>query len=367
MRRIGDLMPPALLEQMLREHFVTVRHHPTLPLQIYNYTARAQYDWTWNAVTRQCRGLITDDDGIVVGRGLDKFFSLEQLEIPLPDEPFTVHEKLDGSLIIVCKYGDQWVAASRGSFTSDQARWAQQILGREFENGLELAPSSTYYFELIHPANRIVVDYGDDEKLVLLAEFETETGAERQVHEYFYPTVPLARTFDFTSVPELIEALETDEAFKGQEGFVLRYRSGLRVKVKSSEYLHYHRLVTRVTPKRIWEHLSSGLAADRLVNGLWSEPSQWILTQAEILMTEYDLVDTEARGMFSRAINEIATPDNTINRKDFALWVQEHAPSCAPLLFALWDDKPEEVIDQMIWRRIKPRGDEVFRPESEEL
>jgi RNA ligase len=340
-----------------------------MPLGILNYTARAQYEWLWDDVTRRCRGLIVHDDGTVVARGLDKFFSLDQLrsaELTLPDEPFEVHEKVDGSLIIVFIHDGSWHVASRGSFVSDQARWASVILGREFENGLELDPSSTYYFELVHPMNRIVVDYGNDEKLVLLAEFDTETGAEREVHEQIYPTVPIARRYAFDSVDDLCWALETDGRFAGQEGFVLRYRSGLRVKVKSAEYLHYHRLVSRCTPKRIWEHLSEGGSVDKLTNGLWSAPADWIKMHAGRLQDRFLEIRARSLAYYQDAL-DASTAGDRIERKDFALWVRRHVPEYGPMLFAYFDDKDQEVIDRMIWRQLKPRGDEVFRPESEDV
>jgi RNA ligase len=45
-----------------------------------------------------------------------------------PTENFEVYEKMDGSLGIVFWYRGQWVVATRGSFTSDQANKAREIL-----------------------------------------------------------------------------------------------------------------------------------------------------------------------------------------------------------------------------------------------
>ena len=40
-----------------------------------------------------------------------------------------------------------------------------------------MLPGYTYLFELIVLWNRIVVDYGDDEKLIVLGVIETESGS----------------------------------------------------------------------------------------------------------------------------------------------------------------------------------------------
>src|SRR4028119_412849 len=116
-----------LLPEMLREGYVCVQRHPTAPLFIYNYTPKAQYERVWNEVTLQCRGLILDEGGKVVARPFRKFFNLEEVD-SLPAEPFEVYEKLDGSLGILYWTGEQAFIATRGSFTSEQSRKANQIL-----------------------------------------------------------------------------------------------------------------------------------------------------------------------------------------------------------------------------------------------
>ena len=37
--------------------------HPTLPLTIWNYTEKVQYENLWDEITLMCRGLVTDDKG----------------------------------------------------------------------------------------------------------------------------------------------------------------------------------------------------------------------------------------------------------------------------------------------------------------
>jgi T4 RnlA family RNA ligase len=370
MVKLSNLMDVGHLAQRLEGRYIVERRHPTLPLVIFNYTAKTQYEWAWDDVTRQCRGLIVRDDGEVAARPFPKFFSINQLAgagIALPDEPFEVFTKEDGSLGVAYCHDDVWYIASRGSFVSEQAVEGTRMLRRmQDQHGVKLDPSLTYCFEVIYPENRIVVDYHGSHDLVLLAIFETETGRELPLDTTWYPPAMTVERHAFDSVDRLVDALETDPTFAGQEGFVLRYASGLRVKVKSSEYLHYHRLVSRLSPKRIWEHLSEGYPIERLVHGLWSAPSEWIRTRAMDLENRFREIQAYTLNEYQAALDACVT-DEGISRKDFALWCQRHAREDLPLLFAYFDDTDQEDIDRMIWKRLKPRGDEVFRPETEDL
>ena len=151
--------------------------HPSLPLTIWNYTEKVQYENLWDEVTLMCRGLVTDDTGDIVATPFQKFFNIEEGKFE-PTEKFEVYEKMDGSLGIVFWYRGQWVVATRGSFTSDQANKAREILIKY--NTDIMFRHLTFCFEIIYPENRIVLDYGNDEKLVLLGTFD-KNGKEMDV------------------------------------------------------------------------------------------------------------------------------------------------------------------------------------------
>ena len=81
--------------------------HPTLPLVIWNYTERVQYERLWDEITLMCRGLITDDKGNIIVKPMTKFFNYEEVVydcnnlIPWKDEYIYVQDKLDGSMLIL--------------------------------------------------------------------------------------------------------------------------------------------------------------------------------------------------------------------------------------------------------------------------
>jgi RNA ligase len=49
----------ANLQRLVDERYISVQKHPTLPLLIWNYTPKTQFENHWTPETMMCRGLIT--------------------------------------------------------------------------------------------------------------------------------------------------------------------------------------------------------------------------------------------------------------------------------------------------------------------
>jgi RNA ligase len=172
-----------ILDKYYEEHLVYKQLHPTLPLTIWNYSEKVQYDNLWDDITLQTRGLVTDEEGNIIARPFKKFFNMEENKHK-PTEEFDVYEKMDGSLGILFNYKGEWIMATRGSFVSEQLIKGREILKKyQYEN---LLGDVTYLFEIIYPENKIVVDYGQDEKLVLLGAIHTQTGDEYDIHNEWF-------------------------------------------------------------------------------------------------------------------------------------------------------------------------------------
>ncbi|MGW1773953.1 RNA ligase [Streptomyces sp. NPDC002104] len=284
---LHDLMPAQALTEAIDAGHVARKAHPELPLSLYSYTRTAQYEQVWNQVTTRCRGLVADDvTGEVVALPLPKFFNVGEHEAGRPyapalpdDEPFEVYDKVDGSLGVLFHYAGTWRAASRGSFTSTQAVWAQRRL--DARDTSALVPGTTYLAEIVYPQNRIVVDYGDRRDLVLLAAYGAD-GAEVPLAEAaghwqgigsvvkVWPAMPLGELLALTgssTLPGGAPATGTDA-----EGFVLRFASGVRAKAKIAEYVRLHKLLTGVTERDIWRghgiQRFAGLPLKQLAQGL---------------------------------------------------------------------------------------------------
>lgn len=173
-------------------------------LILYGYTEKTTYDRHWNELTRISRGLIFDLNGKLVAKPFPKFFNLGEMEetrlTALPSEPYEVFEKIDGSLGIIFHYSDEWHVATRGSFSSEQAAKGLEIL-KTYKMQC-LTPGVTYLVEIVYPSNKIVVNYGNEEKLVLLGCYDTESNQEypfnyvKTAAEYL--GMPIVESYDLT-------------------------------------------------------------------------------------------------------------------------------------------------------------------------
>jgi len=232
-------------------------------LVIFSYSRECQYDKKWDDVTRAARGIIFNKKtGELLARPFEKFFNLGEMPESsfenLPDGPFTTTEKMDGSLGILFFHGRPHVA-TKGSFKSEQAHWATEWIRKK---DLYLTKDEyTYLFEVIYKDNKIVIDYGEFEGLVLLACVNKETGLEmpyeQLVEEADAIGVPVVRReTGFLNIEKLYHYCKALPYNK--EGFVVTFSNGLKVKIKGDEYCKIHKIISRMTPLAFWEAWDRG-------------------------------------------------------------------------------------------------------------
>lgn len=270
--------------------------HPTYPLIIWNYSPRVQYEKLWTPLLMRCRGLVTDIEGNIIARPFNKFFNYEEYlkNSPemIPNESFEVFEKMDGSLGILFNYKNEWIMATRGSFTSEQAIEGMGILVNNYDT-TELLPYNTYLFEIIYPENRIVVEY-DKKMLVLLAAFETKTGDEIPYENLVWYSkmcgCPIVRKYNgLNNYSELKLLVENNK-----EGFVIRFKNGFRMKIKGDEYCRLHKILTNVSNRNIWEYLSTNQSMDEIIDKVPDEFYNWV----KITISDFE-------NQFEKILNEV--------------------------------------------------------------
>lgn len=255
---LDEVVPADELATAVAEGLVRVQRHPTLPLRIFNYTEHAVYSRTWTTATRRCRGLIADADGQVVARPYPKFWNHGEHEEGTLDllAPVEVTDKADGSLGILYRTVDGPAIATRGSFAGEQAQHATALYRDRYAGAWVPVDGWTYLWEIIYPANRIVLDYGGTDDLVLLGAVEMATGTPAGPLDDVCAGWPGPRV-GVQAYLTLAEALAA-EPRPNAEGLVVRYLSGsalagTQVKVKQSSYVQLHRIVTGLTARRLWE------------------------------------------------------------------------------------------------------------------
>lgn len=363
--KLGDLLDETELAQAIAEGLVRRQVHPELPLAILNYTERCTYERAWTNITRACRGLIFDiRTGVVVARPFEKFFNYgEHDEASLSlDEPVAITDKMDGSLGIVYRGTDgQLAIATRGSFASEQAIHATRVL-RERYPDFEPLPGHTELFEIVYPANRIVVDYGAEDDLFYLGSVHIASG--RTFGPYSPGTVaangkgwtgPRTVVFDGGT---LADALAMPPR-KNAEGIVVHYhRSDVRVKIKQDDYVALHRLITGMNARVVWERIGDGETAEQICAAIPEEFWPWVHQVAFELEDERGRIIAAAAGEHERIL--AALPEGW-TRKDYAA-----AAVQSPLrawLFNLLDDRNPS---PGIWRTLKPSGERTLVAYSED-
>lgn len=323
--RLHEYLDGASLLKGVTDGTIRAATHDTLPLTLYTYTEKAQFAGQWSDAERKCRGLVVEDTGLIIAMCMPKFFNYSEhangksYAAPLPDEEFEIFEKMDGSLGTVFFYEDRWHVASKGSFHSDQAQWATRYLQKRLypadylgiESPTDFDPlnsSKTYICEIVYPSNRIVVDYGNLEDLVFLTAYDTSTGVEdtswdRKLEWGWVGSVVASYDPYSLSVAELqeladenvmlgdLEYLEDREvAGHEHEGYVIRFSSGIRCKVKLTDYIRLHKVLTGCSERAIWEKLRDGEDLNEWLANVPDELYDWVREVEERILrtvTEY--------------------------------------------------------------------------------
>jgi len=352
-------------------------HHETFPLDILSYSRKCVQENVWDKATSICRGIIITrgvDGGEVIARPFEKFHNYgaepgwgDTTYLPT-DEP-VIWEKLDGFLCTLYTWEGVDYIASKGSFHSVHAKWATAWLRKKFGKSLEVPAGYTAVFEGLHRDLRIVVDYGLRQELVLLALINNETGEEFTPGALF--TWADSRGL---SVPRLgrqtldyaVKHTLTNEFEDGlEEGYVLTwYQNGkppFRLKLKFIEYLRLHRMVTSVSPKRIWEVLATNQSTE--LNEYLKQSTPWfsafVQKWMKALTLEYRRIESDGNTLYQAAQRQVELKYSTgfcnlselhDARKTFAQFIQASGSKYGSVAFAILDGKD---IKPVIWKLVR--------------
>ena len=358
---------------------VSVEKHPTEDLYIYNYKREAvrEADNPWASdLLRKCRGIILDGEGNIVARPFEKFFNLEEFA-NLPEDiippgtlelPYIITEKIDGSLGIMYWTKDGPALATRSTFVSDQAIRGTKILRDKYWFKVKDLPrDKTFLFEIIYPENKMVVNYGNMEDVILIGVIDTETGKDESLDDYPEFLQPCQYVGDWRTIREHYNSLSLSK-----EGFVVCFENGFRIKIKFPHYFQAHYLIGKLTRKNILKILAKGPETSKKELADMRKE----LEVDEELVAYFDKLvadQHEAFNWYVKTVKELARfPEQFDSMSDWSAYVRRQgrfAP--AIFLFCRLDGRPEYyVTDAMrrrdewnfnaaIWRMLieEPRGD----------
>ena len=205
-------------------------------------------------IVQDCRGIILDEQNNweVVAMAFRKFFNYgEKLAAEIDWSTAVVQEKLDGSLMVLYPYANQWHVATSGSpDASGAAKNTRTTFAECFwqifrASGMVLPGAdcaTCFFFELTGPGNQHVVAYADaDPRLTVLgcrslANLEESTPAAAAALLRHPSPGATARTFPLASLAEVTAAFRGTDPTR-QEGFVVVDAAWRRVKAKHPAYV----------------------------------------------------------------------------------------------------------------------------------
>jgi RNA ligase len=305
-------------------------------------------------VRRECRGLVFDMDGLLIGRRYHKFFNVnerDETSIGKIDwsKPHVILEKLDGSMVSPCFVNGhlRWMTKMGITDTSMEA----EVFVASRPDYVELATrylehGFTPIFEWCSNKNRIVLDYPED-RLVLTAMREMKFGSymlhgalERIGERY---GIPVVKAWSHEQIQKMGTLIDIIRKMEDAEGVVVRFDDGHMVKIKSDWYVRIHKVKSLLGQERDVVSLILKNELDDLLPVL---PEDDVL-KIQKFKWELELAIAIAASSVRHSVQNFVA---SVDRKTFAL---EHGPKMDPmwrgLIFQFWD---KEVNDRLTYQAI---------------
>jgi len=149
------------------------------------------------------------------------------------------------------------------------------------------------------------------------------------------------------------------EISKDNEGYVIRFSGGMRMKIKGEEYVRLHKILTNFSTKDIWELLRNNEQLEPFLERVPDEFDKWVKAIIMNLRWSFHHIDERVGKMYDYfrygKFND-RYPEPT--KKEFAEFVMKQSEELRPILFKMWDKSP---YDDIIWKLLKPKYEKPFR------
>jgi len=239
------------LNRLVKARKIRRKWHKTYKhLAIYKYVGGFDFFHHEDAkFVKWCRGLVYDHkEDCVVACPMPKFhnhfeYSESDLKDIMAGGHYYVTKKVDGSCVLAWYYMGDWHFSTLFGFNSDQAKKARSLLERIGCLDDLLNQKRTYIFEVVYPQNRIVLNYGSEESLTYITEFDPKIGHEFRTRDF------KVSGHGFECAGQLDEAVEIHDlntlvqSGTGVEGYVVTIQRpendyDLRIKFKTQWYFN---------------------------------------------------------------------------------------------------------------------------------
>ena len=241
------------LEELTNEFAIQVTRHKVYPSLVHFKYSQFESDFNHQEV-RESRALILDEDDNwqVIAHPYNKFKNFGEFGADAIDwGSARVFDKIDGTLIVLYQYGEQWHVATTGTPDGGQfadlfwKQWERE--GCEFPEGYD--EGSTFMFEYVSPETRIVVPYSEPH--IYFHGYRDCTGEEHSI-ELFRDIYhwDLVKSYDLHSIEDVCKLASTFTPDK-QEGLVVVDKDFHRLKVKNELYVLVHHLKSSMSERSL--------------------------------------------------------------------------------------------------------------------
>lgn len=300
---VQDFLKGKSLNDLKKEHGIDVsisNNHKKISLNYSQLETKDNDELSWD-----CRGLILaksdlnefqfSNDGtldkdaiigdtIILAFPMRRFFNYSQeaaAKIDFFDPDTVIQTKYDGSLIII--YADpiinDWSIATRSAPDADilmdngiytfrtlfeKALFSKfKISFNQFVEAFD--KNKTYFFELMTPYNKIVVDHKEDDIVLLGARDNISLEEINVLSDPLFTKFPLAQEFNFNKFDEIIEYINSKPPSE-MEGVVVRDKYFNRLKIKSAAYVLAHKMKDHISssPRNCLEAILLGTDDDMI-------------------------------------------------------------------------------------------------------
>jgi len=317
----------------------------------------------WTKENLIFRSSVWTMDGELISASFPKFFNWdEKPEITPPPENLNgakMIEKLDGSTLIFSRYKGYTIIRTRGTVnarTQDNGYEIDYLIAKydSFIRILENEETSDFsvVFEWTSPTNRIVIDYGvePDMKLIAIINHKDYSLMSQSGLDNMAEALKLLRprSFSYDSIEEMKSSIE---ALRGQEGICVYYNNGQNIrKVKSAQYLFLHRAKSDIASlEKVIDLYMNTMEANNFVAPTYQEFFNYLSEtfDFEIATMATGHVSRIADGMkevqkIIDGMKVFVQPVLTMNRKDAAGKILQAYGTTgrSAMLFKMYDHKP---------------------------
>jgi hypothetical protein len=312
-------------EDMTTKYGVAVRRHPKYPnLILFKYSQIESP--MGEKIVQECRGIILDEskDWAVVSFPYTKFFNHGEGHAAVIDwSTAKVFEKVDGSLMTLYWYDNQWQVASSGSPDAGGDVYGYNLTFKDLfwkvwkELGYKLPDEEhkdiCFMFELCTPYNKIVVQHTQNRIVFhgcrdLIKNYEEVPVPDQAVVLYGY-NWEIVKSYPLGSIEDVLKTMDSIPPTEG-EGYVICDGNFNRIKVKTPQYVAL-------------AHMRDGMGSRRMLEVIRSNESSEFLTYFPEFKSLYDQIKEKYDALVSQIesawekVKDIPVGEDSEQKKSF--------------------------------------------------